>query len=350
MGRVPVAHRGLSEGASLLLPIARAIIKRYNCKTEGSRWRSDDFLIKAFTGNVCAVPQATSGALHTHAPVSEEAIQESLLLAFTGLEEDLEKAYYKSLGVPIGEFRRAVEYTRRCNKVYAQRHWDDEHGFARLSTEGQPLGLPRIFASCLKRQVALPGEDGHVKLQGPAEAVAGGQDEEPRLRDEGPFGEVGKIDGSYEERVAWAAGILEELRSWLQEHEDVMPRGAFPGPEVAPEAVEHELNIQRRYLEHISSGLKTVEARVCVGAAANIAEGDVLKLGHVRCLVKERRVYEGMPCNVRAMLEQLGVDSLLPGCASVSEGVRIYHAIRFPEWGSSSWGGCVFLGVASFAR
>ena len=42
------------------------------------------------------------------APVCEEALQESLLLAFTGLEEDLEKAYYQALDVPVATFRRAL--------------------------------------------------------------------------------------------------------------------------------------------------------------------------------------------------------------------------------------------------
>lgn len=86
------------------------MIKRYNCKTERTRWRSDGLLVKAFTGNVCVVPQASSGALHLQAPVSEAALQESLLLSFTGLEEELEKGFHKELGVPIPVFRRALEY------------------------------------------------------------------------------------------------------------------------------------------------------------------------------------------------------------------------------------------------
>ena len=39
VGRLPDALAELSEGAKLLLPLARALIKRYNCKTEGSKWR-----------------------------------------------------------------------------------------------------------------------------------------------------------------------------------------------------------------------------------------------------------------------------------------------------------------------
>jgi hypothetical protein len=96
------------------------------------------------------------------APVSEEAMQESLLFAFTRLEEDLEKAYYRSLDVSVATFRRALVYTRRCNRVYAERHWDEEHGFSHLSTEGQPPGLPRLCSRCLKRQTARPGEDDRV--------------------------------------------------------------------------------------------------------------------------------------------------------------------------------------------
>jgi ASC-1-like (ASCH) protein len=84
--------------------------------------------------------------------------------------------------------------------------------------------------------------------------------------------------------------------------------------------------------------LKTVEARLNVAVPASIDVGHVLKLGHLRCLVKERRVYEAKACNVRAMLEDVGVEPLLPGCGSVEDGVRTYHAIDGFEEGARSHG------------
>jgi len=91
-------------------------------------------------------------------------------------------------------------------------------------------------------------------------------------------------------------------------------------------------------LEAIACGLKTVEARLNIAVPASIDVGHVLKLGHLRCLVKERRVYEAKACNVRAMLEDVGVEPLLPGCGSVEDGVRTYHAIDGFEEGARSQG------------
>ena len=62
------------------------------------------------------------------------------------LEEDLEQAYYRSLDVSVATFRCALDYTRRCNRVYSERHWDEDHGFPRFSMEGQPSG----FRGCLQ--------------------------------------------------------------------------------------------------------------------------------------------------------------------------------------------------------
>ena len=347
IGRVPDALRDLSEGAALLLPLARAMIKRYNCKTEGTRWRSDGLLVKAFTGNVCVVPQASSGALHLQAPVSEAALQESLLLAFTGLEEELEKGFHKELGVPIPVFRRALEYQRRCNKAYAERHWDEEHGFARLSNDGQPLGLPSLFASCLRRQVARVGEEDRVRQHGPADALygrGGAADDIRHLSSSHALGEQSPApEETYEQRVSRLVGVLSDLRVWMEEHGDVLPRGIANGPRVGSDAAEHELVIQRQYRDAIARGLKTVEARVCKGVAATVDTGDVLKFGHVRCLVKERREFKEQPCNVRAMLESVGVEPLLPGCTSVSEGVRVYHAIGDFEEGARAEGVVAFF-------
>ena len=173
VGRLPDALAELSEGAKLLLPLARALIKRYNCKTEGSKWRHEGQLVKAFIGNVCAVPQASSGELSHVVPPSETALQESLLLVLTGFEEDLAKGYQKELGVPVGVFRRAHEYIRRCNKAYSEGFWDEEQGPSRLSCDEQVLGLPRVLARCLRRQAPVDGEVTRVRQQGPADSPDG---------------------------------------------------------------------------------------------------------------------------------------------------------------------------------
>ena len=238
----------------------------------------------------------------------------------TGLADDLEKAHYLPLDVHVEKFKCALEYVRRCNRVYAQRQWGEEHGSSRLSMEGQPLGLLRFFASCLKRQSARPCGDHRVRQQGPADAVAGGQDGHLRGSE---FAGV----GSYEERVAPAAETLASLRVWLQDHNNFMPRGLVSRPRVSPEVSVHELPIHNRFLDAIACGLKTVESRLNVAVPASIDKGHVLKFGHLRCLVKERRVYGGSTCSVRAVLEDLGVEALLSGCGSVEDAVRIYHAI-----------------------
>ena len=61
MGRLPPQLRDLSLGAKLLLPLARGIVRRFNCKTDSGRWMPQDQRIKGFVGNVVAFPQADGG-------------------------------------------------------------------------------------------------------------------------------------------------------------------------------------------------------------------------------------------------------------------------------------------------
>jgi hypothetical protein len=125
MGCMPEALKGLSEGAWLLLPLARAMIRRYNCKSEGSRWKPADQQVKAFIGNVCAFPQADGGACLQTMPPDARHLQESLLIVFTGLEEDVERGYHKELGVSLEKFKRAYMYLRHVNALYAETRWDE---------------------------------------------------------------------------------------------------------------------------------------------------------------------------------------------------------------------------------
>ncbi len=363
MGRMPEAMAELSEGARLLLPLARAIIKRYNCKTEGSRWRDPSQLVKAFTGNVCAVPQASSGTLHTAVPPSERALQESLLLVLTGWEEDLAKGYQKELGVPVAAFRRAHEYLRRCNKAYAESYWDQEGGPRRLSCEDQPLGLPHVLARCLRRQDPRQGESDRVRQEGPAEAVGGRESAACGLSGQGRAeagGDGGvRLDGSSEEAAGEAASptggsealsveeasaTLEQLLAWREEHEGKMPRAANRSGDVElpADSTEFSLPILAQYQEAIQSGLKTVEARVLVDDVAGVAKGDVLLLGRVRAKVTRVDVFRGHQCNVRAMLGELGVEAALPDCGSLEAGVRTYHAIPGFQRGAAKHGVVAF--------
>ena len=69
-----------------------------------------------------------------------------------------------------------------------------------------------MFAICLRRRIAGPVEDDRVRQQGPADAVAGGQDRHIH------GSESAGMD-SYEGRVARAAVIFAILRVWLGDQE-----------------------------------------------------------------------------------------------------------------------------------
>ena len=168
-------------------------------------------------------------------PPSETALQESLLLVLTGFEEDLAKGYQKELGVPVGVFRRAHEYIRRCNKAYSEGFWDEEQGPSRLSCDEQVLGLPRVLARCLRRQAPVDGEVTRVRQQGPADApdgVIGGEvDVDEAVGCSGEEGHVGGSGGGEDTEgaslgVDAVMGTLSALQVWFEEHAGKMPRFA----------------------------------------------------------------------------------------------------------------------------
>ena len=155
------------------------------------------------------------------------------------LEEDLEQAYYRSLDVSVATFRCALDYTRRCNRVYSERHWDEDHGFPRFSMEGQPSG----FRGCL--QVVSSG-----KLHVLVRMVASGCMDQLTLSLGGQDGndhrtKVSDME-SFHKRVIRVADTLESLRVWFQDRNNVMPRGLVSQLRVSPEAPEPELRIQKR--------------------------------------------------------------------------------------------------------
>ena len=61
MGKLPRCLARLSAGAWLLLPLSRALIRRYNCYPDSGKWTPLDQRIKGFVGNVTVVPQADGG-------------------------------------------------------------------------------------------------------------------------------------------------------------------------------------------------------------------------------------------------------------------------------------------------
>ena len=66
IGRLPPPLRNLTPGAKLLLPIARGIVRRFNCKTDSGEWAPKEEKIKAFVGNFVAFPQGLSCLLIYH--------------------------------------------------------------------------------------------------------------------------------------------------------------------------------------------------------------------------------------------------------------------------------------------
>ncbi|CAD7948160.1 unnamed protein product [Amoebophrya sp. A120] len=91
------------------------------------------------------------------------------------------------------------------------------------------------------------------------------------------------------------------------------------------------LRIQKKYLDAIKSGKKTVEGRVKTGNLVTVRPGNTLRLesGPMnKCEVVVKSVREFGKFS--DMLASMGVENCLPGCKSVAEGVEIYHA--FPDY------------------
>ena len=186
IGRLPPPLRNLTLGAKLLLPIARGIVRRFHCKTDSGMWTPVDQRIQAFVGNFVAFPQADGGRQVLSLPPRETDLVESVQIVFAGSDpSSLQKARFDELGVSIDDFKRAYEYLRDTNEQYAAVRWDDEAAreFADAAGDGDGdgaslLGLPRCLAAC----VAVGGQGGDARQQGPADAVEPGAGSAPRER------------------------------------------------------------------------------------------------------------------------------------------------------------------------
>lgn len=97
---------------------------------------------------------------------------------------------------------------------------------------------------------------------------------------------------------------------------------------------DYELYIRDPYFTQIEEGIKTSEGRIAknwlrtipIGSTLNFKQGKSDR--EVATLVRSLHIYS----DFRSMLEEEGVESMLPGCESVSDGVAIYEGLpRFKE-------------------
>ena len=89
MGKEPAVFTKLSVGARMLLPLARSVIRRYNCLNDSGKWMPYEQRIKGFVGNVVAFPQSDGGAVLNSLPPTAASMIDSLVIAFAGSVEDL---------------------------------------------------------------------------------------------------------------------------------------------------------------------------------------------------------------------------------------------------------------------
>ena len=101
----------------------------------------------------------------------------------------------------------------------------------------------------------------------------------------------------------------------------------------------HKLPIQKRYARMIEAGTKTVEGRICLGAAARVEVGDLLLLGSSTAMLV---VGISFYSSFSYMLCDVGVENALPDVESVAEGVQVYHALKNHEKLAESHGVVAF--------
>ena len=172
MGKLPRQLTGLSEGAWLLLPLVRPLIRRFSCMPDGATWCRPDERIKAFVGNVAAYPQKDGGRLLQSLPPKPEDLVERVVLAFVGSEADLQKAYVKDLEVSVGSFKEAYDFLRGHNALYERVIWDEDAAQL-LFKKDSCLGLSSLFEGCVRLQEPGPNV-AQVRQVGAPDAVVDG--------------------------------------------------------------------------------------------------------------------------------------------------------------------------------
>ena len=109
-----------------LLALARPLIRRYTCFTEGTTPGDPAERIKGFVGNTAAFFQQDGGALLASLPPRASDLVERVIIAFVGSENDLRRAFCEELTLPIERYRAAYEFLRDVNAVYENVAWDEE--------------------------------------------------------------------------------------------------------------------------------------------------------------------------------------------------------------------------------
>ena len=105
LGCVPVPLASLSEGALLLLALARALIRRHRCKPDSGIMQKRCQYIKGYVGNVSAFPQADGGLVSLSLPPNQQHVSEHLLIAFVGSDEDMRCIYKIVAEHPVAKTR-----------------------------------------------------------------------------------------------------------------------------------------------------------------------------------------------------------------------------------------------------
>jgi ASC-1-like (ASCH) protein len=105
-----------------------------------------------------------------------------------------------------------------------------------------------------------------------------------------------------------------------------------------------EVTLKNKYLEYIKSGKKTVEVRINSGQFRNIKVGDKIKFfsrsNEVVCEVTSIDKFS----DFKTLLEDKGVENVIPDCFSVDEGVRLINSIpTFTERCRKN--GCIAFGL-----
>lgn len=90
-----------------------------------------------------------------------------------------------------------------------------------------------------------------------------------------------------------------------------------------------EINVQEPYLGYILSGKKTVEGRLNKGKFGSLKNGDILTIGSTvnEYEVIATQVYK----NFREMIENEGVENVIPDKNSIDDAVAVYYNFYTPE-------------------
>jgi hypothetical protein len=198
MGKLPRSLQNLSDGAWLLLALARPLIRRYNCSTLGKVNPGEaDESIKGYVGNVAAFAQRDGGRVLTSLPPRPEDVVDRIVIAFVGSEADCKRAYISELGVCLSDFKAAYECLHAVNALYNRVQWDEEAARSMLG-ESEVLGLPSVLTGCVRVHES-DAACARTCQSGPADAHIAGA-EEPR----------GEACDSEPEEDAYNAGVADE--------------------------------------------------------------------------------------------------------------------------------------------